>query len=246
MALCACGSHVSGVARWVRPDGHLRTRLTKPLTTPSYAHDGLLVVSYDAFIAIAVPAMPPAAAALEAPHTVQQHNVTAGAEAAAGPATQVMFADAADSVVTSSTGHQIVEGGLSIDIVAAEAAAQQASEQPSQYAVKGIIDPQSQLFSGRLSITQHHHTAVLGPVAFVVCFGWHSCSCAPVTLDTPNSKPLRASLSSSFSTFLMPSPGACPEHFSVFAKHLQINDAARAIDPRPTACGILAINLTQQ
>lgn len=98
-------------------------------------------------LVLQVPAMPPAAAALEAPHTVQQHNVTAGAEAAAGPATQVMFADAADSVVTSSTGHQIVEGGLSIDIVAAEAAAQQASEQPSQYAVKGIIDPQSQLFS---------------------------------------------------------------------------------------------------
>lgn len=174
------------------------------------------MVSYVAFNAITVPAMPPAAAALEAPQAVQQHNVTAGAEAAVGPATQVKFADAADSVVTSSMGHQIVEGGLSIDIVAAEAAAQQASEQPSQYAVKGIIDPQSQLFSGRLSAAQHHpsnQAAVLGPVALVGCIMCHSCSRSPVTLAAPNSKLLRASLSSSFSTILMPSLGGCPEHF---------------------------------
>lgn len=42
----------------------------------------------------------------------------------------------------------MVEGGLSIDIVAAEAAARPAEQLPSDYAIQGVIDPQSPLFSG--------------------------------------------------------------------------------------------------
>lgn len=42
----------------------------------------------------------------------------------------------------------ILQQGLTIDIVAAEAAARPAEQLPSQYLVHGVIDPQSPLFSG--------------------------------------------------------------------------------------------------
>lgn len=51
-------------------------------------------------------------------------------------------------VLLDESGHQILEESLSVDVVAAEAAARPAAQEPSQYAVKGVIDPQSALFSG--------------------------------------------------------------------------------------------------
>lgn len=51
-------------------------------------------------------------------------------------------------VFLDGSGQQILEENLSVDVVAAEAAARPAAQEPSQYAVKGVIDPQSALFSG--------------------------------------------------------------------------------------------------
>lgn len=94
---------------------------------------GILVLQCEAAPA---PAKPPAAA---------KPSVTA---AAVAPQQHQGSADPPSSNRPESSQSQVLEGGLSIDSIAAEAAARPAAQLPSQYAVKGVIDPQSPLFSG--------------------------------------------------------------------------------------------------
>jgi hypothetical protein len=80
-----------------------------------------------------------------------------GAAAAAHPQAQPLAllesddqagGSASSVILLDESGQQILEESLSVDVVAAEAAARPAAQEPSQYAVKGVIDPQSALFSG--------------------------------------------------------------------------------------------------
>jgi hypothetical protein len=70
------------------------------------------------------------------------------AAAAAAPQQQQRGVDPPSSNKAESSQPQVLEEALSIDSIAAEAAARPAVQLPSQYAVKGVIDPQSPLFSG--------------------------------------------------------------------------------------------------
>lgn len=93
----------------------------------------------------------------EAPSAVA-HAAHPGAAAAAHPQAQPIALPDSDLqgdgsasssiVLLDESGQQILEESLSVDVVAAEAAARPAAQEPSQYAVKGVIDPQSALFSG--------------------------------------------------------------------------------------------------
>lgn len=85
-----------------------------------------------------------AAAAAAKPPAAAKPGVTA----AAAPEQQRGSADPTSSNRAESSQAQVLEEALSIDSIAAEAAARPAVQLPSQYAVKGVIDPQSHLFSG--------------------------------------------------------------------------------------------------
>lgn len=79
-------------------------------------------------------------------------SVTAAA-AAAEPAGQHHVSDSQNALNANTKAEsgqqQLVAEGLSIDSIAAEAAARPAADLPSQYAVKGVIDPQSPQQSGK-------------------------------------------------------------------------------------------------
>jgi hypothetical protein len=97
---------------------------------------------------------------------------------------QDLHASAAAATAAESsidTGQQLIEEGLSIDIVAAEAAARPAVLLPTHYAVKGVIDPQSALFSGEWAAasTASHPLPTRSPPQLFAHFQRHGTPSGP-------------------------------------------------------------------